>query len=739
MSTRTIASPGIQINEVDLSLIARPTGATNIFAAGFSPTGPTDELVSVGSLSEYEDVFGQPTNSAERYFYHTCRQILTQSPANLLVTRMPYGSGAGEGYSNQYTALVYQISTDNISNGYGDYESATNFSILPPVSILLTDAQYLDIVEGNVSWATGYTTGVNIASFDDISKYAGFVVVDSAKTSVNNLYEGYYVAIADNSNNNPASNFDAVVHAKANNAIVNGNYQTFVEIPSSRLNFSLTQDFSAAGTSISQIMEQFPRDYDFGNSFYNDSLTLMVFKLRTSIYAQDTVVLDFIVSEGYTGSLYSLRTQNNKNGGTPVTFFLDNIANTASSSIKVLTNPNISNTGTWIKNDGNPAKSVRVADTAKNLYSQGVYIADTDVTSGDVGNIPLKLQRILSKLDNLDIDLDVTVEAGLGTIWAGSKARWQDPVYGNSVSTSPKVFDETYNVDITVLKAQTNAPVGGIASDYQDISNQFLAFADRTRKDHVYIADPLRYVFVQGENNKLARNAGFVFSSDIYWPLKNLYAGSISSYATVYGNWLRTIDAVSTKQVWVPASGYAAAIFANVSQQQYPWIAPAGFNRGTLTNVTDVGITPTQKQRDQLYKINVNPIAFFPGDGYVIFGQKTLFTKPSAFDRLNVRRLFLTLEKTTKNLLKYFVFESNTFTTRTRLVNALAPIFDQAKNTEGLYDYKIVCDERNNTPDVIDNNELKLSIYIQPVRTAEFILADFIATRTGVNFNELIS
>ena len=220
--------------------------------------------------------------------------------------------------------------------------------------------------------------------------------------------------------------------------------------------------------------------------------------------------------------------------------------------------------------------------------------------------------------------------------------------------------------------------------------------------------------------------------------MKNLYGGNPTSYAAVYGNWLKTNDVSADKQVWVPSSGFVASVFANTTQNAFPWVAPAGFNRGTLNNVLDVAINPTQKQRDLLYRINVNPIAFFPGDGYVVFGQKTLFNKPSAFDRINVRRLFLTLEKATKAVLKYYLFEGNTFTTRTRVVNSLAPIFTQAKNNDGLYDYRIVCDERNNTPDVIDNNEMRLSIYIQPVRTAEFILADFVATRTGVNFSELI-
>ena len=116
-----------------------------------------------------------------------------------------------------------------------------------------------------------------------------------------------------------------------------------------------------------------------------------------------------------------------------------------------------------------------------------------------------------------------------------------------------------------------------------------------------------------------------------------------------------------------------------------------------------------------------------------------MYRKPSAFDRINVRRLFLTLEKETQALLKYYVFEPNDFATRNRLKGSLIPIFDQAKLNDGCYDYLLVCDTTNNTPDVIDNNELKISIYIQPVRAAEFILADFVATRTGVNFSELIA
>ena len=139
-----------------------------------------------------------------------------------------------------------------------------------------------------------------------------------------------------------------------------------------------------------------------------------------------------------------------------------------------------------------------------------------------------------------------------------------------------------------------------------------------------------------------------------------------------------------------------------------------------------------------MYRHSVNPVTFFPQDGYVVWGQKTLFKKPSAFDRINVRRLFLVLQKATVAAARYFVFEPNTIFTRSRVVDALSPIFDRAMNNEGLYDYLIVCDERNNTPDIIDRNEMVIDIYLKPVRAAEFILISFIATRTGQDFSELL-
>ena len=739
MSTLSIASPGVQINEVDQSLIARPLGATDVLAIGFANQGPTNDFVDVSSISEFENVFGAPSNAAERYLYYTASQILQSSPANLKIVRLPYGPNFGDSPTNSYSVLAYPVITGDGLNYDTTISDAdvTTYSLQEPVSIVLTDDEYFQLLQNNITWNT--TPGQPITDFASLGN-AGLVVVNKSKSSVNSFFEGYYLVIADNSNFNPSSNYDSVKDIKTVTGIQVGNTsQNLTTIPSARLNFKLEQDAqNFGGISMSKAVEQFPTGYDFSTAAFRDSLAVILFSVKATQYNQDTISLNYNIVEGYTGSLFYKRTQNNRNGGTSKSFFLDTVVNTNSRNLMVFTNPNISTSGDWIKDDGKILKSVRINDAAKAAYASGVYTSYTDKSTKDIGSISDKLDVVLSKLDNTndEINVDVIAEAGLATIAAGADARY----YSINDPTQAKIYDDTYNVNLDGLLGTTPDTVasGTTYQSWANVIQKFYTFAHENRKDHVFISDPLRWIFVKGENAKTSASNGFVFSDQILWPLKNSYASFHSSYLVTYGNWIKTYDKYSDKQVWIPASGYAAAVFAQTAQQSYPWIAPAGFNRGILNNVTDIAVNANQKQRDWLYKANINPISFFTGDGFVIYGQKTLLTQPSAFDRINVRRLFLTLEKETQALLKYFVFEPNTFATRNRLKGALVSIFDQAKLNQGLYDYLLVCDETNNTPDVIDNNELRISIYIQPVRAAEFILADFIATRTGINFSELV-
>jgi phage tail sheath protein FI len=277
---------------------------------------------------------------------------------------------------------------------------------------------------------------------------------------------------------------------------------------------------------------------------------------------------------------------------------------------------------------------------------------------------------------------------------------------------------------------------------YNTVFSKFATFAgpakEGGRGDIIFIADPIRQILVTGKNNKIQKDPARNFYVDVYWPLRHQFSLANTSYATVFANWMKVYDNYTGLYVYVPSSGFGAAKMASTDAQVGPWGAPAGFNRGIILDADDIAISPNQRQRDDLYSANLNPVANFADQGNVIFGQKTLLKQPSAFDRINVRRTFLYLEKITKKTMQFFLFENNTLFTRTRIINTLTPFFERVKADDGLYDFMIVCDERNNTGEVIDQNELVVDIYLKPVRTAEFILINFYATRTDANFEELI-
>ena len=304
-------------------------------------------------------------------------------------------------------------------------------------------------------------------------------------------------------------------------------------------------------------------------------------------------------------------------------------------------------------------------------------------------------------------------------------------------------FDEAAYVPQDMIQSLMNGG-GNVDSSSKlylkwfDVYEKFNTFCSATRKDCIFISDPLRCIFVRGVDKKVADLAGFIFTNDIIKTMKGLYDGRNSNYACTYANWAKKYDLYAGTDVWMPPSIFVAPIMAQIDSNYFPWWAPFGLNNGRLTTIKDIAIRPNQAQCDTLYKLGINMFCFFNGDGFVVWGQKTLQYKESAFDRINVRRLFLTLERSTMKAMRYYVGEPNTDFTRTRAVQTLTPVFNIAKANSGCYDYRIVCSDINNTADVIDRNEMVVDIYIKPVRTAEFICVNFYATKTSADFDELI-
>ena len=772
MAQRTIQSPGVEIRESDLSLTAPANIGTNMYVTGFAQQGPIDEILNITTKQELLQIFGPPTNSAERYFHYTISQLLN-SPATVYAGRLPYGSGEGDGFGSKYSALAYPVTaanTDGLLNSLSQSGSAV-YILGEPVHLTLTESQYLGAVDGSaVTWSPSGNTQTLIATPSDIGR-AGIVVLNKAQVTNNNQNEGYYVGLVDNTNSNPGSNFVSLTAAKSiTSDAVCTNPSSLTDLPHGTLTFDLSANYlTGTSNSISEVVENLT-DYDLGTRSFDDYLGVGIFKLRKSTFANEATKLDYVLTDGVVGSINSHRMQLNPQSGPEVTAFIGNRFED-SRNVTVLVNDYISNRltgGNALNDDGTPKKRIRIAGNTlnnatsaavgfnyskdlatavtmmggsdvNNLYPLGAY-TDQTVTDKILGNIPNKLERALDGIRNDEIyDIDVVVEGGLGTIHsvacAAATNYYDEFSYDGKISTA--VDGLRTSSDLSVASAIT------LRNNYATIFNKFEQFVKPpyeggSRGDCIFIADPIRQIFIKGENTKTLSDSTKNFQTDVYWATRHQFENENTSYAATYGSWAQVNDGYSGQNVWVPFSPFAAAAMARTDAATFPWFAPAGFTRGLVTDAIDIAVNPNQKQRDEFYKANINPVAFFPAQGQVIFGQKTLQKKPSAFDRINVRRLFLALERPTKKVSRFFVFEQNTEFTRTRIVNTLTPLFERAKNNEGLYDYLIVCDERNNTPAVIDANELVVDIYIKPTRTAEFILVNFYATRTDANFQELV-
>ena len=209
-----------------------------------------------------------------------------------------------------------------------------------------------------------------------------------------------------------------------------------------------------------------------------------------------------------------------------------------------------------------------------------------------------------------------------------------------------------------------------------------------------------------------------------------------SNYVATYYPWVKVIDEVKNKPTWVPPSVVLPGVYAQNDRIGQEWFAPAGLNRGGLTEVTEAKTRLTNLERDDLYENRINPIATFPGQGVVVFGQKTLQGKPSALDRVNVRRLLINLRKFIASSSRFLVFEQNTAALRNRFLNIVNPYMEQVQANAGLSAFRIVMDDSNNTPDVVDRNQLVGQIFIQPTKTAEFIVLDFVVQPSGAAFED---
>lgn len=288
------------------------------------------------------------------------------------------------------------------------------------------------------------------------------------------------------------------------------------------------------------------------------------------------------------------------------------------------------------------------------------------------------------------------------------------------------IFQDLERFDISLL------PLGAVNPG---LAEQIIAAVADTRKDCVAFVSPCASADPDVANGTVITGNSIkedtvAFRTDDPFNVN-------SSYAFCDSGWKKQYDRYNDVYRWVPLNGDIAGLCARTDDTNDPWFSPAGLNRGLIKNAAKLSFNPNKAQRDDLYKVGINSVVSFPGEGVLLYGDKTLLSKPSAFDRINVRRLFIVLEKAIAKASKYMLFEFNNSFTRSQFKSMVEPFLRDVQGRSGIYDFRVICDESNNTGEVIDRNEFVGDIYIKPARSINFITLNFIAARTSISFTEI--
>ena len=383
------------------------------------------------------------------------------------------------------------------------------------------------------------------------------------------------------------------------------------------------------------------------------------------------------------------------------------------------------------------------------LMPFGAY-SEAESESKQVGEVPAKIERALSLVENDELypDIDIVLESGLGTVYINAKGDMRE----DGEPTQGGLFDEA-----TVLKGLEDLRTGrttisdlgqNVKENYLAVQNVFLKFANSYtnggRGDCFYISDIPRGILIKGKDTKITTLFGtqmegtsyditekvnHSFPTSVYYPINHTFDTIVSSYMSTYAQWVKVLDSFTAKKVWLPISGYIAANMCATDTVYGPWYAAAGLRRGVITGVLDYAISPNVSQRTDLYKICINSVPKIPNYGVTIWGIRTMSKTASAFDQNTCRRTFLYMEKKVKQLLRYYLFEPNNSYTRLQIFNDIDPFLQSVKNGGGVYAYTLVCDTTINTPEVINNGDLAIRITAAPTRTAENIVVEFVANK----------
>lgn len=766
---RTINHPGLEIKEYDQSLYTPLAGGTTSLVMGFASKGEDVTPYEVTSRESLLNYYGQPTNEAERYFYYAATDVLVNG-GKLVTAKLPYSNESAD----LYKSIVFSVETTKVELS----GSTTD-------AIKIVTSKSLDLT-GTVDY-TGYVQNTDLPGYNKAVKIttAGdtFTV---ATSTLQNYRAGIEAPVANkiyiidknksllskdpyNNNNGEVLGIFPVI-TTALNALPVQNMLN-LNAPAAALAASVNMGYnSISALTTEDITPAILNTYGFAvplneGTYLKDSLSRNLAKSFPIItYSEDTsgnTILDpynmnkimvsivslkvdpnynnkltYVVLENFVGSLDA-----NAKNDDGTTSYIQSIVNANSNYIELYSNVStLAGTDEFYFADNLKASVLGFteAETLKDMNS---------------GAILQSIDTVMDKLSNVDeLELDIIIDAGLSNIvqYLNDKAFggadvFYDPegLLGSKtdVTTTSTWVPSTSSYDVTSTSAVVPYAWSERINSIEDVEQwkavlaKYVTFCSKTRKDCMFYADGLRNLSLEGKNKIVRKGLTTSIDIDILPRLKYL-TGVNNNYGAMDIIWWKRVDTFTGTSFWCPASIPRTVSTIYTDNSFNYWDAPAGFTRGIINGATDISFNPNGSQADSIYNKAFNYLQFYPNDGIILEGQKTLQTKPSAFDRINVRRLFLKIERLCRRTLRWYVYELNNLQLRNRIYDQLDAILAPVKVAGGIYDYAINLEDVNPST-VIDNNELRCVIMIKPTKVAEYIVATFVAVSTGMSFSEV--
>jgi len=716
-----LASPGLVVREIDLTL-GRTTPSSNKIGGIVAPfaQGPVEVPTVVENESDLLKTFGEPYTIDKHYEHWLTASSYLSYGGSLRVVRSD-DADLKNGFVGTASSIKIKSLDHYTELGYDD-NTITNVTFAAKNPGAWSNGIRIAIIDSKADQILGLTTTTSISvGFGVTQSISGVVLPGAGTTSV---LDGYLRGIITEVGSSTIS-VKVLSHVSAAGTITNVNYQ-----PNGTYEFTSGTNLTvrnSSGTGISTATVNSKIDWF-------DQQTVGV----TSTSA-DLIYWNTLAPRPSTSEYAAARGARFDELHVVVIDALGTITGNAGTILEK--HLSLSKASDAQFSVGSPSYWRKYLANSSNYIFGGSQPVGV-VTTGFAGINTTA--NTLSTDIGWDQEADGIIFAAAGAVtstfdggknYHGSSTLTTGALSANlgNLATGYSLFEnaDNFKVDFLLMGSANYTKSGA-----QSLANKLISVAE-IRKDAIAFISPYRTAALT--DTAIDTNPTVRSSEDITTNVISFYSSiSSSSYGVFDSGYKYMYDRFSDTFRYVPLNGDIAGICARNDINNFPWYSPAGTARGSILNAVKLAYNPSKSQRDRLYSERINSVIFSPGSGIVLFGDKTGYAKASAFDRINVRRLFIYLEDAISQAAKDQLFEFNDSLTRTNFVNTIEPFLRDVQAKRGIFDYLVVCDETNNTAAVIDNNQFIADIYIKPARSINFIGLNFIATKTGVDFEEVV-